>query len=216
MRCLKTGQVSSPLQDWSQAPNAPGTSCTLGEEAASYQPSHITTWTPETCTVPQTKGIQFSPCLKTATSQPVLLPQAFPRCYPAAWFFGFFLLKLLLLCFVFVFSAFFHYWAALWCRYSTEENKHSSLFPPFLICSCFSPRSTWESCFHSCIVCPMPLPQAGNSLPSLAESLPSPHEQGFQALPIKHLLHILQLIHTLKRTINICLDFLLILLWHSY
>lgn len=215
MRHFKTGEVSSALQDWSQAPNPPGTSCTLQEEAASHQPSHRTPWTPGTCTTPWTKGIRVSPWLKTATSQPVLLPQAFPWCHPAAWLFCFFLLSLLLLFFcLYVSCACFHCWAAIQCCYSTEENKHSSL--TFFICSCFSLHSTWESCILSCIVCPMPLPQAGSSLPTLAESLLSPHEQGFQALLIKHLLHILWLIHTLKGTINICLDFLLILLWHSY
>lgn len=97
-----------------------------------------------------------------------------------------------------------------------QRRTNTAPYPPFFICSCFSPHPTWESCILSCIVCPMPLPQAGSSLPSLAESLLSPREQGFQALLIKHLLHILWLIHTLKGTINICLDFLLILLWHSY
>lgn len=96
------------------------------------------------------------------------------------------------------------------------RRTNTAPYPPFFICSCFSPHSTWESCIPSCIVCPMPLPHAGSSLPSLAESLLSPCEQGFQALLIKHRLHILRLIHTLKGTINICLDFLLILLWHSY
>lgn len=95
-----------------------------------------------------------------------------------------------------------------------QRRTNTAPYPPFFIC--FSPHSTWESCILSCIVCPVPLPQAGSSLPSLAESLLSPHEQGFQAPLMKHLLHILWLIHTLKGTINICLDFLLILLWHSY
>lgn len=166
---------------------------------------------PETCTAPQTKGIQSLPWLKLTPPNQCCFPRRFPdatllhrssasffsSCSSSALSFMFLLLS---------FITELPYDAAI------APKANAAPYPPFFICSCFSPHSTWESCILSCIVCPTPLPQAGSSLPSLAESLLSPHEQGFQALLIKHLLHILGLIQTLKGTINICLDFLLILL----